>query len=355
MGMGFGLGLMETLLFKTFSVSIIKATGAPDRVVPLAATYMEVRGMAAPAVLITLVCQAGLLAQKDASLPSKVVIVSCFFKCLLNFLLLTAWEFGAVEAAVATMVSQYLAFFLLLYWNSADPEKIQWSWNARLTIKTLGPFARCLGPLTGIYMLKNLCYILVNTAANSQEFLAVAAHQSLYSVWVLLAFCATPLERAAITFLPTSHPNEVRDMEHLLIKIAACAGIGMSAVVGIAAILIPDVLTQDERVWGYMREVAPQAMLSLLLHSLETVLNGILLARQDLVFLLGAMCLTLVALYLYIIGILDDGTGLPGVWWGMVVFVGLRCVSVSSRYFWQNHSQRCQGQNSESRPLRELQ
>lgn len=325
-------GVMELVAFKAFALNIIRATGAPDRLIPMAARYMDVRATAAPAVLVTLVVQAAMLAQKDATTPFRAVMVCGAVKAILNVTLLALDRFGAVESAVATVVSQFLAMALLLRWNAADGRKVQWNWSVRPGVGNVAPFAECLGPLTGVYVLKNVCYVLVNSAATSQVFLAVAAHQSMYSVWVLLAFCATPLERAAISFLPTAKPGEVVELEELLAGMALGLGAALGAVCAAVALLCPDILSQDERVWEFFAGVAPQAFLSLTVNALDAAFNGILLARRDFTFLLSAMAATMVVLYAYNSWLVDQGYGLPGVWWGLVLFVVLRWVAVYIRY-----------------------
>jgi uncharacterized protein YsxB (DUF464 family) len=248
-----------------------------------------------------------MLAQKDATTPFRAVMVCGAVKAILNVTLLALDRFGAVESAAATVVSQFLAMTLLLRWNAADGRKVQWNWSVRPGVGNVAPFAECLGPLTGVYVLKNVCYVLVNSAATSQVFLAVAAHQSMYSVWVLLAFCATPLERAAISFLPTAKPGEVVELEELLAGMALGLGAALGAVCAAVALLCPDILSQDERVWEFFAGVAPQAFLSLTVNALDAAFNGILLARRDFTFLLSAMAATMVVLYAYNSWLVDQG------------------------------------------------
>lgn len=65
----------------------------------------------------------------------------------------------------------------------------------------------------------------------------------MYSLWVLLAFCTTPLERAAITFLPLAKPLELHELEKLLIRMAISAGLGLGTLLACIPVLCPDILT----------------------------------------------------------------------------------------------------------------
>jgi hypothetical protein len=59
-----------------------------------------------------------------------------------------------------------------------------------------------------------------------------------------------------------------------------------------------------------------QAMLSLLFCSLEVASAGILIARQQIGFLVGAMAVSLAVMGAYCGAVRAQGWGLPGVWWG---------------------------------------
>lgn len=54
---------------------LIAGTGADAALVPLAASYMRIRALAQPAVLLTMVCQGGLLAQQVCGLRTDKNLV----------------------------------------------------------------------------------------------------------------------------------------------------------------------------------------------------------------------------------------------------------------------------------------
>ena len=62
--------------------------------------------------------------------------------------------------------------------------------------------------------------------------------------------------------------------------------------------------------------VIVQAMLSLLCCSMEVAAAGILTARKQFKFLVGAMVLVLGIMAVYCQAVRTYNWGLPGVWWG---------------------------------------
>lgn len=57
-------GMVIMLLMEVAAEQLIAGTGADPTLVPLAASYMRIRALAQPAVLVTMASQGGLLAQR---------------------------------------------------------------------------------------------------------------------------------------------------------------------------------------------------------------------------------------------------------------------------------------------------
>lgn len=61
---------------------LISGTGADPALVPLAASYMRIRALAQPAVLVTMAAQGGLLAQRVRTrYQERIYQLSAFLQC----------------------------------------------------------------------------------------------------------------------------------------------------------------------------------------------------------------------------------------------------------------------------------
>ena len=156
-------------------------------------------------------------------------------------------------------------------------------------------------------------------------------------MWNLLAFTTAPLEQAALAYVPaaTSHSQQ-RSTLQLLLLISAVIGCGCGLVACGLPLLAPQLLTKDAAVWPHMASVAPLALCAMLLTAADVGATGILLARRDLAYVARAFLFTLCVLAVFVsVGVRGPhGWGLVGVWWGLVLFFGLRCIQSVGRLVW---------------------
>jgi hypothetical protein len=90
--------------------------------------------------------------------------------------------------------------------------------------------------------------------------------QAVFSVWNLLAFTTTPLEQAALAFVPAAAPGwQQRSTVQLLLSIAVVIGVTCGVLATGVPLLAPQLLTRDPAVWQYMSQVAPLALVAMLL------------------------------------------------------------------------------------------
>jgi hypothetical protein len=90
--------------------------------------------------------------------------------------------------------------------------------------------------------------------------------QAVFSVWNLLAFTTTPLEQAALAFVPAAAPGwQQRSTVQLLLSIALAIGITCGLFATGVPLLAPQLLTRDPLVWQHMAGVAPLAFVAMLL------------------------------------------------------------------------------------------
>jgi len=169
------------------------------------------------------------------------------------------------------------------------------------------------------------------------RLLVVPALQAVFSVWNLMAFTTAPLEQAALAYIPSATTRSQQQLTvQLLLAVACVVGISCGLVAAGIPLLVPQLLTKDPAVWGHMARVAPLALLSMLLIAADVGASGVLLARRDLAYVARAYLVTLSALAVYVlVGVHGCGWGLQGVWCGLVLFFGLRCVQSMGRLLHQ--------------------
>ena len=87
----------------------------------------------------------------------------------------------------------------------------------------------------------------------------VAAHQVLWQVWNLCAFGHTPMEQAALAFLPgIEHRQEYKEWVKLLAGVGLFVGIVTALLATGVPFYMPFLFTPDVELWPIMKSIAPQ-------------------------------------------------------------------------------------------------
>ncbi|KAK9830568.1 hypothetical protein WJX72_012538 [[Myrmecia] bisecta] len=325
------IGCLVTAVLQLFGRPIMLATGCAPAILQPALTYLRIRAWAAPAVLLLMVAQSGLLAQKDSFTPLLGVLVQCGLNVAGDIALITYYGQGVAGAAWATALSQYVGAAGLL-WALQRTGKVHpdMRWPAWQDLRGL---AATMGPATVIYLCKNTCYLMLQGAATALTPLLVAAHQPVWVVWNLFAFCHTPLEQAALAFLPAAADRR-EAIETTKVLLAVGVSVGVATALGASGIptLRPQLFSTDAALWPVMRSVAPQGFLAMLLTGIDVAANGILMANKDLHYIARAMAINLAVLAAYLaLASKWSGWSLGGVWWGLVLFFGMRALQSTAR------------------------
>ena len=191
-----GVALTTTLLL--FAAPLVSATGCIAELVPIASRYLRVRAIGQPVVLMSMVVQAGLLAQGDVHTPMQVVGVACALNVVGDLLLVP--RVGAVGAAWATLGSQLVALPLLLALSVARRRlRVR---PRRPRLPELSTFFGTAAPLLVFEIGMNTCYTLVQSLSTQFSVAAAAAFQALWTPVAVLTFATYPLKQAAQVFLP---------------------------------------------------------------------------------------------------------------------------------------------------------
>lgn len=125
-------------------MQLIAATGAVSELLPSATAYLRVRAFAQPALLVSIVTQSCLLAQRDSKSPAHSVLLQVLVNSAGDVLLITQLGMGVVGAAWATVAAQYLGMLLLLN-RLAKRGRVQFEFHSTLWArlkdlwKTLAP------------------------------------------------------------------------------------------------------------------------------------------------------------------------------------------------------------------------
>ncbi|KAK6946314.1 Multi antimicrobial extrusion protein, partial [Dillenia turbinata] len=262
-------------------------------IVPAATKYVQIRGLAWPAVLVGWVTQSASLGMKDSWGPLKALVVSSSLNIAGHIVLCTVMGYGIAGAAWSTMVSQVIAACMMI--------------NA-LNQKGYNGLAISIPSPTELLQIMGI---------------AAPVMIQMYSMCVVWG---EPLSQTAQSFMPeilygiNRSLLKARTLLKSLVIIGALTGLTVGSIGTSVPWLFPKLFTPDPAVIREMHNVLIPFFIALCITPSTHSLEGTLLAGRDLKFISLTMsgCFSLGALLLLFVS--NRGYGLPGCWCALVVF-----------------------------------
>ncbi|XP_075654967.1 uncharacterized protein LOC142625152 [Castanea sativa] len=245
-------------------------------------------------------------------------------------ILMYYFQLGATGAAISTVLSPYIVAFLLI-----------WHLNKRAVLLPpklgslqSGGYLKSGGFLLGRTLAVLICMTLGTSMAAREGPVAMAAHQICIQVWLVVSLLTDALAASCQALIASSFSKGdyqfVKDITDYVLKIGLFTGVFLSAVLGVSFGSLATVFTKDAEVLEIVRTGVLFVSASQPLNALAFIFDGLHYGVSDFPYaaysmmISGAICSTFL---LYAPSIL----GLPGVWLGLTIFMGLRTVAGFAR------------------------
>ncbi|XP_026456911.1 protein DETOXIFICATION 46, chloroplastic-like [Papaver somniferum] len=334
---GFACGLGMLLLTKFLGIKLLSGfTGAQNlHLVPAANTYVQIRGLAWPAILVGWVTQSASLGMKDSWGPLKALAVASIVNATGDIVLCMFLGYGIAGAAWATMVSQVVAAFMMI---GALKNKGYNAFSIAIpSAKELLQIFELAAPVFVTMISKVAFYSFLAYFATSMGTRKIAAHQVMIQVYCMCTVWGEPLSQTAQSFMPEliCGINKSLQKARMLLKSLLVIGAIAGAILGVVGTsvpwLFPNLFTTDAEVIGEMHKVLLPYLIALIVTPSTHSLEGTLLAGRDLRFLSISMsgCFTLGGLLVLLVS--NRGFGLAGCWWSLAAFQWARFFLALSR------------------------
>ncbi|KAL3730812.1 hypothetical protein ACJRO7_027785 [Eucalyptus globulus] len=315
------------LLFTQFlgSQALTAFAGAKNaNIVPAATKYVQIRGLAWPAVLYGLVAQSSSLGMKDSVGPLKALLVASTINGIGHLVLCKLLGYGIVGAAWATMASQIVAAYMMI--EALNNKGFN---SFAVSVPSPSEFLHIFGIAAPVFVTmfsKVAFYSLITYFATAMGTHTVAAHQVMIQMYSMCVVWGEPLSQTAQSFMPELLYGRTRSLEkaRMLLKslmiIGAILGLVISGIGASVPGLLPNIFTADPNVIQQMHKVLLPFFIALSATPCTHSLEGTLLAGRDFKFISLSMsgCFSLGTLLLLLVS--SRGYGLPGCWGALVAF-----------------------------------
>lgn len=323
---GLAGGLLMLLCTKWFGAWALTAfAGAKNtHLVPAANTYVQIRALAWPAILVGWVAQSASLGMKDSMGPLKALVIASVINGVGDILLCTYLGYGIAGAAWATALSQVVAAYTMI--DSLNRKGYNGFSISIPSLIELQEIFSIAAPVFVTLVTKVAFYSLMIYFATSMGTHTVAAHQVLSQIFSMCSVWGEPLSQTSQSFMPELLYGVDRNLEKAwgLMKSLLVIGTSVGLVLGTVATsipwLFPNVFTPDHAVIAEMQKVWIPFFLALCVTPCIHCCEGTLLAGRDLRYISSSMgvCFVLGALVLLILR--SQGLGLVGCWSALVGF-----------------------------------
>jgi len=329
-----GSGFGTALLLLVFAGPLVTALGASGAVRAEAVTYVMIRALAAPAMLLVRTAHGSYRGFQDTRTPFLVTLGMNGVNLVLDPILIFGAGMGVAGAAWATVVAQWsgvVAFGILARRHRAR-YGLDTARPVRAEVRAFLQIGRALAIRTGSLL---ATFTVATAVAARISENAVAAHQVLFQLFVFFALAVDALAVAAQALvgkhLGSGDRHAALEVADRLLVLAIGVGLLLAAMLWAMASTIAGWFTGDPSV---IAEFDKAYWLLVLIQPVAAVVfawDGIFIGAGDFTFLAVAMAVSGLVASGVLALVLPMGWGLAGVWWGIVVLLGGRLITLSWR------------------------
>ena len=334
--LGVGIGAATAVILIPAATGVLGIMGAGSDILPGARTYLSIRALALPAVMLVTVGHGVFRGHQDTRTPLKVTIWLNVVNLILDPVLIFGFDWGLAGAAWATVVAQWAGavwFVVLLVRQNAVPG-VGISLPHRSDVALLLAAGRSLVVRAGSLL---AAFTLSTAVAARIGTVAVAAHQVMFQIWIFLALVLDALAIAGQAMVGRTLPRDVGEsaaVSRRLLVLGFAGGVAMAASLAAIGPWLPGWFSSDAAVVDSVRSVYPFLVLMQPLNALVFVWDGVVIGATDFAFLGKSMVVAAVVTTALLLAVGPMEWGLVGVWWSIVALMLARAAAL---WWWHRH------------------
>lgn len=329
------LGLLSATVLIVGAEWFVRAMQAGPELVDPAVSYLRIRALAAPAMLIVTAGHGAYRGLQDTRTPLGITLVVNLINLVLDPILIFGVGWGIEGAAIATVTAQIVgaAWFAALLFRMGRRQG--WSF-ARPSLSELAPILGTGGILTVRTFFIVATLTAASAVAASLSPATVAAHQVVAQTWLLLALVVDSLSIAAQAMVADEIGRgdraAARAISRRLIGWGLVAGLFLLVVLLAGRGLLASVFATEPAVREMIIAAVVVAALMQPVSSVVFVLDGIYMGLLQVRYLGYSTAVGALAAAPLLWAASSGRWGLTGVWWAIVALVTGRLIVLSAAY-----------------------
>ena len=328
-----GLGVIVMVVLLIAAPLFVEMMGASPDIADPAVSYLRIRGLATPAVLLVTVGHGPFRGHKDTRTPLRVAIGVNVANLVLDPLLIFGLGWGLEGAAIATVAAQYLGaiWFIRLIANRAMASRPRGFAESLPSLLHLGRNGALLSVRTGLLLASFTVAASVATRLGAEH---IAAHQLVAQVFLLTALLADSFAIAAQAMVGETAArgdlDAVHGLNRRLLGWGVIAGLILTALVVVGRPAL-GVLASDPQVAAVAQDAAGIVALTEPLAAALFVADGIFLG----LLAFGVMAVSTGFGAVVSIGLIlltPLGGSVEGIWWAIASLLLVRGLVLAASY-----------------------
>ncbi len=327
-----GLGVVLGIIFVALAPVITDLFRAESEVATDAITYLRIRFLALPFLLIATVGHGVYRGHQNTKTPLYVAIGMNVINLVLDPILIFGFDLGVAGAAWATVIAQGVAagWFLILMFGTQRALLGMDSLRGRIGSLPIGEVLSAGWPMIVRSMALLGAVTATTFAASRIGTEETAAHQIAMQVWLFLAFVLDSYAIAAQAMVGTDFGTRdivrARKLANRLLALGLVTGVGLSVVLVVTAPIVPALFDLEPGVRALLSEVYIFVIVLQPITALVYVWDGVGIGASAFRYLAASMVVagiaTLITLILF-------GDTLVGVWASVGVLTGVRFIALA--------------------------
>ncbi|EFH56000.1 mate efflux family protein [Arabidopsis lyrata subsp. lyrata] len=340
-----GVGIAEAIALSLGSDFLMDVMAIPfDSPMRIPAEqFLRLRAYGAPPIVVALAAQGAFRGFKDTTTPLYAVgksmtdiymIVNCCYfnlagnvlNAILDPILIFVLGFGISGAAAATVISEYLIAFILLWKLNENVVLL----SPQIKVGRANQYLKSGGLLIGRTVALLVPFTLATSLAAQNGPTQMAGHQIVLEVWLAVSLLTDALAIAAQSLLATTFSQgeykQAREVIFGVLQVGLATGTGLAAVLFITFEPFSSLFTTDSEVLKIALSGTLFVAGSQPVNALAFVLDGLYYGVSDFGFAAYSMVIVGFISSLFML-VAAPTFGLAGIWTGLFLFMALRLVA----------------------------
>ena len=328
-----GLGVLTTVGLMLLAPWLVELMGASGAVAEPAITYLRVRALATPAILIVTTGHGAFRGYQDTRTPLRVAAGVNGLNLVLDPIFIFVLGWGLTGAAVATVIAQFVGgvWFLGLLRSRKMATRPSGLRSSFPTLIELGRTGALITVRTGMLLAAFTFAAAQATRIGTDE---IAAHQVVMQVWLLAAMAADSFAIAAQSMVADAVGSRNRtQIDRISVRVV---GWGVLAGVILAALFLMgstgfELIIQDDAVSGLATSAGEVAGWMMPIAAPLFAADGVFLGLLSLGTVIASTALG-AAVSVGLLFFTPLGETLNGIWWALGVMMVVRSAVFAVSY-----------------------